>query len=68
MKHVSGHSRLLKPKSRFPVCGCCGNSLQGVSRKMFAVAKTKRVPSRPFGGTLCTGCMRRRFVEEARAR
>ena len=51
-------------------CSNCGKPLHGVPRerpyKMRTMAKTKKRPSRPFGGVLCSACMRKKIVEKAR--
>ena len=43
-------------------CSECGAALSGVPRerpyKMQTMAKTKKRPSRPYGGVLCSKCMR----------
>ena len=43
-------------------CSSCGALLKGVPRerpyKMQGMAKTEKRPQRPFGGVLCTKCMR----------
>lgn len=55
------HYKRRKPdKAR---CGMCGNLLQGMLRelpgKMKSSQKTKKRPSRPYGGVLCSKCMRK---------
>ncbi|MFH1072970.1 MAG: 50S ribosomal protein L34e [Nanoarchaeota archaeon] len=56
-----------KPKNAH--CGRCGDSLKGIPRllpgKMHNLAKTKKRPERPYGGTLCTKCMRQKIKELA---
>ena len=51
-------------------CAECGAVLSGVARekiyKMKRMGKTKKRPERPFGGQLCSKCMRKRIIEEAR--
>jgi large subunit ribosomal protein L34e len=51
-------------------CGKCGANLKGIPREMPAkfknLPKTAKRPQRPFGGVLCTKCMRAHFVLEAR--
>jgi len=59
-----------KKKPRKAKCSNCGKPLQGVPRerpyKMRTMAKTKKRPSRPFGGVLCSACMRKKIVEKVR--
>ena len=51
-------------------CGNCGAALSGVPRelpyKMRTMPKTKKRPERPYGGVLCSPCMREKIVEQAR--
>lgn len=53
------------------ICGICGDVLKGVPRvlpvKMKNMAKTKKRPQRPYGGVLCSKCMRRIMVSKARS-
>ncbi|HLC75012.1 MAG TPA: 50S ribosomal protein L34e [Candidatus Nanoarchaeia archaeon] len=62
------HYRKRKPAK--PQCGSCGEVLKGVARGLKAqvhkLSKTQRRPERPYGGVLCTRCMRRYFTEKAR--
>lgn len=63
------HYKYRKPKVAH--CGKCGAKLKGIARerpyKMKKMAKTKKRPTRPYGGVLCSRCMRKLFVEKARA-
>lgn len=61
------HYRKRKPK----IAHCsCGAPLKGVVRerpyKMRNMPKTKKRPERPYGGILCSKCMRKLMVEKAR--
>ena len=51
-------------------CGNCGILLKGVPRerplKKHKLPKTKKRPERPYGGNLCSKCMRSLIVENAR--
>ncbi|HLC22301.1 MAG TPA: 50S ribosomal protein L34e [Candidatus Nanoarchaeia archaeon] len=51
-------------------CGNCGKNLQGVPRarpvELRTMPKTKKRPERPYGGVLCSGCMRALMIEKAR--
>jgi large subunit ribosomal protein L34e len=52
------------------VCGKCGSRLHGVASdkpyKMRQLSKTEKRPSRPYGGVLCSSCMRE--LQKAKAR
>jgi len=52
------------------VCGVCGVDLKAVPRKnscaMRNTPKTQKRPERPFGGVLCSSCMRRYLIFENR--
>jgi len=62
------HFRKKKPKHA--KCGNCGSLLKGVPRelpyKMRTMAKTRKRPERPFGGVLCSMCMRQTILENFR--
>ncbi len=62
------HYRKSRPSR--PKCGECGAILHGVPAKrkngLSKMSKTQKRPSRPYGGVLCSKCMRKRIVEEAR--
>ena len=62
------HYKHSKPKSA--KCGKCGAVLKGIVRerpfKMKKIGKTKKRPTRPYGGVLCTKCTRTLFIEKAR--
>jgi large subunit ribosomal protein L34e len=65
---VSIHYKIKMPKhSR---CGNCGATLKGTPRvpsyRLKNMTKSKKRPERPYGGVLCSGCMRRMFIEKAR--
>lgn len=59
------HFRPRKPSKAH--CAACGAVLKGVLRerpyKMMSIPKTKKRPSRPFGGVLCSRCMRERIKQ-----
>jgi large subunit ribosomal protein L34e len=59
------HYKLRKPKPA--KCSMCGDVLKGVARerpvKMRNLAKTKKRPERPYGGILCSKCMRKKIVD-----
>lgn len=49
-------------------CATCGAKLHGMPRlkpsKLKKLPKSKRVPNRPYGGYLCSRCMRELFKEK----
>ncbi len=51
-------------------CAKCGKPLSGTlaksTAKMKNLPKTAKRPTRPFGGNLCSGCMRRKLIRRAR--
>jgi len=53
-------------------CAECGGLLSGVVRerpyKIRKMGKTKKRPERPFGGQLCSRCMRKKIIEEVRSK
>lgn len=59
------HYRKRKPSKA--QCGGCGVLLKGVPRerpyKMKQMGKTKKRPERPYGGVLCSKCMRKKMIE-----
>lgn len=50
-------------------CGSCGGLLHGIPRgtsaEMRKLAKTEKRPERPYGGVLCSKCMRTLLKKEA---
>lgn len=62
------HFKERKPKRAR--CAGCGAVLGGTIRerpyKMANMAKSKKRPSRVYGGYLCTKCVRKKIIEEAR--
>ncbi len=70
---LSGSKVVVHYKKRKPskaVCIVCGDALKGVPRerpyKMQNMAKTKKRPSRPYGGVLCSKCMRAKLKEKVK--
>ena len=65
---VSLHYKKKKPKAAR--CGNCRALLKGTPRelpfKMRSMAKTKKRPERPFGGVLCSKCMRKEIINKVR--
>ncbi len=71
---VPGGTTKLVYKQRKPSkakCSECGAILKGVPRetatKMKKMAKTKKRPQRPYGGVLCSKCMRKVIIKMARS-
>ncbi len=62
------HYRQRKPSKA--VCATCGKVLAGVPHQLPAVLrnmpKTAKRPERPYGGVLCSKCMRVMFQTKAR--
>jgi large subunit ribosomal protein L34e len=65
---VKVHYRERKPSRA--VCGNCKKQLAGVPRerpsKMMNMPKTAKRPERPYGGVLCSACMRLLMKQRAR--
>ncbi|MBU1111837.1 MAG: 50S ribosomal protein L34e [archaeon] len=63
------HYRKRKPSRAH--CGACGAILTTVPRelpaKMANIPKSKKRPERPYGGLLCTKCLRMMMKERARS-
>jgi large subunit ribosomal protein L34e len=53
-----------------PHCAGCGQQLHGIPRMSVVAAKnapkTTKRPQRPYGGVLCSACMRAKLIEQAR--
>ena len=64
----SGEVRVVytRRKPKLGRCGKCGINLMGVKRErpgiMAKLPKTYKRPERPFGGVLCSGCMREEII------
>ena len=60
----------LERKPQASSCAGCGRALAGVPRELPSVMqnlpKTAKRPERPFGGMLCSPCMRMMFQLKAR--
>ena len=73
VKVPGGETRLVykKRKPKKAKCGMCGAVLKGVPRenttKMKKLTKTKKRPQRPYGGVLCSRCMRKLMISKARS-
>ncbi len=59
-----------RKKPKMAKCSNCGDVLKGVPHelpyKMRTLAKTKKRPERPFGGLLCSRCMRLEIINKFR--
>jgi large subunit ribosomal protein L34e len=59
------HYKQRKPNKK--ICGNCGKVLHGVPHltqtKFKNLPKTKKRPERPYGGVLCSACMRKKLAE-----
>ena len=53
------------------ICGSCGAILKGVPRarksEIVNMPKTAKRPERPYGGVLCSKCMRAKIKESVRS-
>jgi large subunit ribosomal protein L34e len=60
----------LKRKPSPSKCAVCGRQLQGVPRKnpssLKKMSKSRKRPSRPYGGNLCSRCARERVKGRVR--
>lgn len=65
---IKVHFKKRKPNAA--KCGNCGAVLKGIPRalpfRMRSMAKTKKRPERPYGGVLCSRCMREKIMNKAR--
>ena len=59
-----------RKKPKIAKCAICGSPLHGVPReipsRMRKLPLSKKRPNRPFGGYLCSKCMREFFRERVR--
>jgi large subunit ribosomal protein L34e len=66
---VTTHYRKRNPAKA--QCGMCGAELQGVPRKrpveMRNLPKSLKRPERPYGGVLCSKCMRKKIIAKTMA-
>ncbi len=62
--------RFTERTPRQPHCSGCGAPLHGIPRMRRVEAKnapkTAKRPERPYGGVLCSACMRKRIVEQTK--
>ncbi len=61
-----------KKKPNTAKCAECGAKLSGTLRerpyKMKKMPKTKKRPTRTYGGYLCSKCARKKIIEEVRSK
>lgn len=63
-KKVTHHR---KKSAKAAKCAECGRALLGVPRSRTSkLARSKRVPNRPFGGNLCSICTRSALKKQIR--
>ena len=67
---VTVHYKERKPKKAS--CANCGKVLAGMARgrpvQIGKLPKSKRRPERPYGGVLCSACMRAEIIKKARGK
>ncbi len=60
-----------KRKPNKAQCRLCGGELKAVPRvrasALNSLSKSKKRPQRPYGGNLCSSCMRKVLIEKARS-
>ncbi|MBI4150115.1 50S ribosomal protein L34e [Candidatus Woesearchaeota archaeon] len=73
-RRIPGGVAVLHHRRRKPgraVCSGCGVPLKAVPRArptlMRNLPKTAKRPERPYGGVLCSACMRKRIIARARS-
>jgi large subunit ribosomal protein L34e len=67
-RHIMHYARR---KTGFAECGNCGSILQAVPRgrpsELRNMPKSAKRPERPFGGVLCSRCMRAEMKKRAQS-
>ena len=72
VKSPSGNNKIQYKtrKHSKPTCTSCGKNLQGVPHTMASnlkkITRSKKTPSRPFGGQLCSSCSRKEIIERTK--
>ncbi len=60
----------LKRKPSVAKCSACGSKLHGVKSErpivMKKLSRSRKTPSRPYGGRLCSKCTREKMKEKVR--
>lgn len=61
----------VRKQPSLPACSTCRKPLHGVAKgrgyQVSKLSKSQKRPSRPYGGNLCSGCMRSLIKEKALA-
>ncbi len=47
-----------------PKCAICKSELAGIPKEYQKLSKTKKTVNRPYGGSLCSKCMRRLIIAQ----
>ncbi len=70
-KKVPGGRTVIHYEPRKPKqakCGSCGKALHGIPRELPSkfrnLPKSQKRPERPYGGVLCSKCMRQKILEK----
>jgi len=62
----------IKRKPGKAVCAVCDKVLSGITRirayRLKKIGKSQKIPSRPFGGNLCSSCARKKIIETVRSK
>lgn len=62
------HYKIRKPGK--PQCAECGKVLSGTPNinayNLKKMSKSSKRPERPYGGNLCSSCMRKKMIKKAR--
>ncbi len=60
----------VRSKNNYHHCANCGRKLPGMPRgtnsEIRKLSRTERRPSRPYGGQLCSPCLRRKMINDNR--
>ena len=72
LRITSGHKiHYVKRTPNQAKCGSCSKALHGIPRiratQMRGLAKSMKRPERPYGGILCSSCMRSYIKSKVRA-
>ena len=55
----------VKRKNQPARCAICGAPLKGVPRDNKKLSKSEKRPERPYGGMLCSKCMRELMIKKS---
>ena len=60
----------IKKKANYPHCATCNRVLPGVARgtrvEVRRMSLSERKPNRPYGGQICSPCLRRKLIKANR--